>query len=138
MSALRETGALNGASHLDWWPGAGGRTWEIEWQGGPFPAEVAARLLGAPEPGVDEDQGDNAVRGLIWPGRGENERAHLLVLDVPVNLRAIDPIGTSHIRATLTLRRAGVGVRIAALTPSCPARQRRLLPMLLLQSRALA
>lgn len=105
MSALRETGALNGASHLDWWPGAGGRTWEIEWQGGPFPAEVAARLLGAPEPGVDDDQGDDAVRGLISPGRGENERAHLLVLDVPVNLRAIDPVGTSHVRATLTLTR---------------------------------
>ncbi|WP_433121942.1 hypothetical protein [Micromonospora sp. CA-246542] len=103
MSALRETSALNGASHLDWWPGDGGRSWEIEWQGGPFPAEVAARLLGAPEPGVGEDQGEHAVRGLISPGRGENERAHLVVLDVPVNLRAIDPIGTSQVWATLTL-----------------------------------
>ncbi|MFI2667566.1 hypothetical protein [Micromonospora carbonacea] len=103
MSALRETGALGGASHLDWWPGNGGRTWEIEWQGGPFPAEVAVRLLGAPDPGVGDDQDDCAVRGLISPGRGENERAHLVVLDVPVNLRAIDPIGTSQVWATLTL-----------------------------------
>ncbi|MFI7080917.1 hypothetical protein ACIBO1_26795 [Micromonospora sp. NPDC049903] len=103
MSALRETGALNGATHLDWWQGDGGRTWEIEWQGGPFPAEVAARLLGAPEPGGDDDQGEHAVRGLISPGRGVNERAHLVVLDVPVNLRAIDPIGASQVWATLTL-----------------------------------
>ncbi|MEV4830623.1 hypothetical protein AB0K25_20170 [Micromonospora sp. NPDC049257] len=103
MSALRETGALNGATHLDWWPGNGGRTWEIEWQGGPFPAEVAARLLGVPDPGVGDDQGEDAVRGLISPGRGENERAHVVVLDVPVNLRAIDPIGTRQVWATLTL-----------------------------------
>ncbi|WP_371409368.1 hypothetical protein OG423_05825 [Micromonospora zamorensis] len=102
MSALRETGALNGATHLDWWPGNGGRTWEIEWQGGPFPAEVAARLLGVPELGVDDEQGEHAVRGLISAGRGENERAHLVVLGVPVNLRAIDPIGTSQVWATLT------------------------------------
>ncbi|WDQ00103.1 hypothetical protein PVK74_30505 [Micromonospora chalcea] len=57
---------------------------------------------GAPEPCVDEDQGEHAVRGLISPGRGERERAHLVVLDVPVNLRAIDPIGTSQVWATLT------------------------------------
>ena len=102
ISALRETGALNGASHLDWWPGNGGRTWEIKWQGGPFPDEVAARLLGAPESNAGDDQGDDAVRGLISPGRGENERAHLVVLDVPVNLRAIDPIGLSQVWAALT------------------------------------
>ena len=103
MSALRETSALNGAFHLDWWPGAGGRTWEIEWQGGPFPTEVAARLLGAPEPSADDDQGDHAVRGLISPGPDGHQRAHLVVLDVPVNLRAIDPIGASQVWATLTL-----------------------------------
>ncbi|MFF0371274.1 hypothetical protein [Micromonospora sp. NPDC005087] len=100
MSALRETSALNGATHLDWWPGNGGRTWEIEWQGGPSPAEVAARLLGAPEPGVGDDQVEHAVRGLISPCGGENERAHLVVLDVPVNLRAIDPIGASQVWVT--------------------------------------
>lgn len=101
MSALRETCALNGATHLDWWPGNGGRTWEIEWQGGPFPAEVAARLLGMPEAG--DDGVEHAVRGLISPGRGEHERAHLVVFDVPVNLRAIDPIGASQVWSTLTL-----------------------------------
>ncbi|MEW2386536.1 hypothetical protein AB0873_31440 [Micromonospora sp. NPDC047707] len=103
MSALRETAALNGASHLDWWPGNGGRTWEIEWQGGPFPAEVAARLLGVPEAGAGDDQGESAVRGLISPGPSGHQRAHLVVLGVPVNLRAIDPIGASKVWATLTL-----------------------------------
>ncbi|MCX4471322.1 hypothetical protein OOK41_13535 [Micromonospora sp. NBC_01655] len=105
MSALRETGALNGATHLDWWPGNGGRTWEIEWQGGPFPAEAAARLLGVPEAGAGDDGTEHAVRGLVAPGRGSQERAHLVVLDVPVNLRAIDPIGVSQVWATLTVTR---------------------------------
>ncbi|WP_141684664.1 hypothetical protein [Micromonospora sediminicola] len=103
LTALRESSALNGSTHLDWWPGNSGRTWEIEWQGGPFPAEVAARLLGAQEPSVDDDHGDHAVRGLISPGPGGHQRAHLVVLDVPVNLRAIDPIGTSQVWAALTL-----------------------------------
>lgn len=86
-------------------PGNGGRTWEIEWQGGPFPAEVAARLLGVPEAGASDDRGEHAVRGLISPGRGEHERAHLVVLDVPVTLRAIDPIGANQAWATLTVTR---------------------------------
>jgi hypothetical protein len=102
MSALRETYALNGAAHLDWWQGNGGRTWEIEWQGGPFPAEVAARLLGVPEPGAADGACEAAVHGLIAPGPGNPERAHLVVLDVPVNLRAIDPVGAGQVWAALT------------------------------------
>ncbi|MFG3553864.1 hypothetical protein ACGGAQ_05690 [Micromonospora sp. NPDC047557] len=52
---------------------------------------------------IGEDQGEHAVRGLISPERGGNERPHLVVLDVPVNLLAIDPIDTSQVWATLTL-----------------------------------
>ncbi|MBM0233194.1 hypothetical protein JNW91_15775 [Micromonospora sp. STR1_7] len=103
MSALRETHALNGAAHLDWWPGNGGRTWEIEWQGGPFPAEAAARLLGAPDTRAYDGEAAHAVSGLIAPGRGDSTRAYLVVLDVPVTLRALDPIGTHQALATLTL-----------------------------------
>ncbi|OZV71921.1 hypothetical protein CA850_32805 [Micromonospora echinospora] len=103
MSALRETSALSGAAHLDWWQGKGGRTWEIEWQGGPFPAEVAARLLGVPEPGAGDDGAyETAVHGLIAPAAGSPERAHLVVLGVPVNLRAIDPVGAGQVWAALT------------------------------------
>ncbi|MCX5068576.1 hypothetical protein OOJ91_22305 [Micromonospora lupini] len=43
-----------------------------------------------------------SVRCLISPGRGENESTHLVVLDVLVNLRAIDPIGTSQVWAART------------------------------------
>ncbi|MEU4165135.1 MULTISPECIES: hypothetical protein [Micromonosporaceae] len=102
MSSLRDTCALNGATNLDWWQGKGGRTWEIEWQGGPFPAEVAAKLLGVPEPGAADGAIETAVQDLIAPGPDNSGRAHLVVLDVPVNLRAIDPIGASQVWATLT------------------------------------
>ncbi|WP_330441341.1 hypothetical protein OHB44_33060 (plasmid) [Micromonospora sp. NBC_00821] len=97
MSSLRDTGALNGATNLDWWQGAGGRTWEIEWQGGPFPTEVAARLLGVPEYGADEGATETAVQDLIAVRPGNAGSVHLVVLDVPVNLRAIDPIGASRV-----------------------------------------
>ncbi|MEU8048114.1 hypothetical protein AB0B71_28705 [Micromonospora echinofusca] len=101
MSALRETGALSGAAHLDWWQGKGGRTWEIEWQGGPFPSEVAARLLGIPEYGAGDGADETSVHGLVALRPG-NPAAHLVVLDVPVNLRAIDPIGASQVWLALT------------------------------------
>ncbi|WP_158309515.1 hypothetical protein [Micromonospora maris] len=68
-------------------------------------AVISSRASARVRSGARPRRSDHAVRGLISPGRGKNERAHVVVLDVPVNLRAIDPIGTSQVWATLTLRR---------------------------------
>jgi hypothetical protein len=105
MSALRETQALNGAAHLDWWPGQGGRTWEIEWQGGPFPAEVAQKLMQAADAG---DWGAHALCGMVVRDQPRSaHRAHLIVFDIPVTLRALDPIGEDEVWRRLTPVAAG-------------------------------
>lgn len=95
MSALRESQALNGAERLDWWPGAGGVTWEIEWQSGPYAYEVAEVVLR-----VDDDEAPtaHALRGLVREGPDPDRHyAHLVVLGVPVTLRALTPIGAREV-----------------------------------------
>jgi hypothetical protein len=91
MHALRETQALDGAHSLDWWAGLGGRTWEIEWQSGPFASEAADRVL---TDGGPDDPAAIPLRGVVRLGAGgTRHRAYLQVLDVPVTLRALTPIG---------------------------------------------
>lgn len=108
MHALRESQALNGAHSLDWWAGDGGRSWEIEWQAGPYAFEAAEQLLS----GTPEESIAFAVPGAIRPGdRAANQdRALLYVLDMPVTLRALTPVGASqwlqNLQQTLHAERA--------------------------------
>ncbi|MFF5073073.1 hypothetical protein ACFY2R_18250 [Micromonospora olivasterospora] len=91
MAALRESQALNGAHSLDWWPGLGGITWEVEWQAGPFAYEAVDALLRAVD---DEGPAWHALHGLVREGADPDRHyAHLVVLDVPVTLRALTPVG---------------------------------------------
>ncbi|SCF50050.1 hypothetical protein GA0070563_12622 [Micromonospora carbonacea] len=93
MAALRESQVLNGAHSLDWWPGLGGTTWEVEWQEGPFAHEAVDALLRA----VNDDEGParHPLHGLVREGDADPDRhyAHLVVRDVPVTLRALTPVG---------------------------------------------
>ncbi|WP_420117652.1 hypothetical protein [Micromonospora sp.] len=54
------------------------------------------------EPGAGDGAVETAVQDLTAPWPGNSGRAHMVVLDVPVNLRAIDPIGANQVWATLT------------------------------------
>lgn len=91
MSALRESQALNGAERLDWWPGAGGVTWKIEWQSGPYAYEAVEVVLRVDD---DEAAAAHALRGLVREGPDPDRHyAHLVVLGAPVTLRALTPIG---------------------------------------------
>lgn len=104
MEALRESKAIDGAERLDWWPGLGGATWEVEWQEGPFAYEAVDVVLRS----VDEDGvAGQALHGLVQEGRDPDEHyAHLVVLDVPVTLRALNPVGARE-----TVRRMAARVR---------------------------
>lgn len=94
MSALRDGQALNGARYLGWWSGSGGLTWEIEWQDGPYAGEAAEAILRL----GDDDPAGHALRGVIRPGReGDQHYAHLVVLDVPITLRALTPVGAAEV-----------------------------------------
>ncbi|KXK59260.1 hypothetical protein AWW66_25250 [Micromonospora rosaria] len=94
MHALRESHALNGAHSLDWWPALGGRSWEIEWQSGPFAPEAAEQVLRVDH---DDDPAAPALRGVVRPGAvGNQHRAYLYVLDMPVTLRALTPVGANE------------------------------------------
>jgi hypothetical protein len=91
MAALRESRALDGAHCLDWWPGLGGGTWEVEWQEGPFAYEAVDALLRALD---GEGPAGHALCGLVQEGPDPDRHyAHLLVLGVPVALRAMTPVG---------------------------------------------
>jgi hypothetical protein len=97
MAAIRECHALDGAHHLDWWFGAGGRTWEIEWRDGPYPSEVAQTLIDHAT--RTDDHSGVALRGIVNRGAPgiHAGRAFLTVLDVPVTLRALEPIGADAV-----------------------------------------
>ncbi|MFI6134048.1 hypothetical protein [Micromonospora sp. NPDC051141] len=73
----------------------GGATWEIEWQGGPFAHEAADVVLR----GIyGEGLAAHALHGLVREGRDPGEHyAHLVVLDVPVTLRALTPVGVREV-----------------------------------------
>ncbi|MDG4756267.1 hypothetical protein O7630_35555 [Micromonospora sp. WMMD718] len=104
MTALRESQALDGAERLDWWPGLGGVTWEIEWQAGPFAHEAADVVLRAAH---GEDLAAHALHGRVQEGRHPNEHyAHLVVLDVPVTLRALTPVGVREVLHRMAARAA--------------------------------
>lgn len=106
MSALCESQALDGGERLDWWPGAGGLTWEIEWQAGPYPYEAVDVLLRA----IDEEgPAGHALRGLVQESRDpDRHHAHLLVLDLPVTLRASTPVGAREVLRRRLARQARV------------------------------
>lgn len=95
LTALRDSHALNGAHSIDWRPDEGGRSWHIEWQEGPFPAE-AARAVKRTLSRSDSHAGW-ALRGVVELGRfaGSLHHAHLRVLGVPVTLRALNPVGAA-------------------------------------------
>jgi hypothetical protein len=104
MAALRESGGLRGVS-LDWWNADGG--WQIEWQQGPFPAEVAQALLAAAGVVDEEDFRGGPLRAaaVVEPGRPSpypDSNAHLRVLGVPVTLRAAEPVGAAETQRRLT------------------------------------
>lgn len=95
MAALRASGALEGARALHWWHAD--QTWKIEWREGPYPYEAAARLWQAAA--SDESLAALALGGMIRldPPTGGPGTAFLRVLDVPVMLRALDPIGFEEV-----------------------------------------
>ncbi|WP_141714209.1 hypothetical protein [Micromonospora inyonensis] len=97
MAALRDSRALDGAHSLDWWPGLGGITWEVEWQEGPFAYEAVDVVLRA----IDGEEGPagHALRGVVQEGPEPDRHyaQHLLVLGVPVTLRALTPVGSREV-----------------------------------------
>ncbi|WP_433304163.1 hypothetical protein ACQP2F_14140 [Actinoplanes sp. CA-030573] len=107
MAAIRDAQLLSGVV-LDWWPGEGGRTWNVECVIGPYPHEVAAALIR--DATADPDEG-TALRGRIgdFPrlhSDGEH-RAVSVVYGVPVRVRALEPIGEeAHRRTAIGQRRA--------------------------------
>jgi hypothetical protein len=98
LAAVKDSSSvLQSADWVDWWEGAPGGSWHIEWQGGPFPHEVAADLLtGARNIG----EGSPALRGALddCPQLRSNgcDRAVLTVHSVPVHLRALEPVGAEE------------------------------------------
>ncbi|MFI7075555.1 hypothetical protein [Micromonospora sediminicola] len=122
MSALRGSGVLNGARYIDWWPGSGGFTWKIEWQGGPTAAEAAEIVLRLDE----NDPAGCALRGVVrWGEEGNQHNAHLVVLDVPVALRALAPLGVREVIRRIGRRHSNASSRRAARrrrrpAPRCP------------------
>ena len=111
MGAIRDAQLLSGIV-LDWWPGAGGREWHIEWVTGPFPHEVAAALI--QHATGDPEEASPALRGRMgnfpeFRSNGEH-RAILTVDGVPVHLRALEPVGEeAHRQALARQRRASAG-----------------------------
>jgi hypothetical protein len=109
LAAIRHCHALCGAHHLDWWAGLGGRTWEIEWQEGPYPAEVAEALL--TDAARAEGDGGWELRAVVRPGKTVDNPhyAYLEVCDVPVTLRALNPVGIDALVARLMPTPAAAG-----------------------------
>jgi len=95
MGALRDCHALNGARHLDWWPALAGRERHIEWQGGPYAYKVAGALFAAV---INEDYCPT-LRGALthheFHSTGRT-RSRFEVLNVPIVLRALDPVGADE------------------------------------------
>ncbi|HEX8343336.1 MAG TPA: hypothetical protein VF657_01150 [Actinoplanes sp.] len=98
MAAIRDASTLSGVKNLDWWSGAGGREWHIEWVGGAFPHEVAAALLN--DARAADSEGNGALRGCLddVPRFVSNgcDHAVMVVSGVPVHLRAWEPVGADE------------------------------------------
>ncbi|MFY1599508.1 hypothetical protein [Micromonospora sp. WMMD737] len=102
MAALEATRTLDGATELHWW--SADHTWKIEWRQGPYPYDVAARLWR--DAAAAECDVALAAGGLIRlePATGSPHYAFLRVMDVPVMLRALEPVDAEELARRLVKR----------------------------------
>ncbi|GLY24208.1 hypothetical protein Misp04_39400 [Micromonospora sp. NBRC 101691] len=65
------------------------------------------------------DRWSDPVGLILAFGAGNPDRAHLLVLDVPADVRAIDPVGVDRVWAALTRCRPGDDTSVCDLLRGC-------------------
>ena len=96
LLALRTGMILDSTWSLDWWRTLDGHI-DIEWQGGPFPYEVAAELvnLAADDEVTTEFVSGDLDQVTLSPAEPQSP-AVLWLKGVRVRLRALEPLGRTE------------------------------------------